>query len=320
MTFVRTTRICIILLIAGMAFIGCSPANAAIQSYIGAVVPLSGYSYSGDYVYLFLTGPNLPSQGVALDNTNRVGTTEVQVDSDGHWEYKWGTSSSGKLDAGVYTVWVADGPGGTSQLGFVDYTTIGVDLTKPSISVNGPSQPVQPGSMDLNSTPLASSIVVNDVYRGVTPLTISGLDPGVYNVTFSKFGYAKLSTPVRVESGSISEVNAVLVLQTGSVAVNSSPAGARVSLDGTDAGVSPVTVRNVTPGNHTLLITSEGFPARTIAVQVIADQTTMTDITFASPQEPTAAPTRAAGLLPATVAGVLTMVLIVALNSRRAKK
>ena len=35
---------------------------------MGDVVTLSGYSYSGPYVYLFLTGPNLPANGVALTN------------------------------------------------------------------------------------------------------------------------------------------------------------------------------------------------------------------------------------------------------------
>ena len=195
---------------------------------------------------------------------------------------------------------------------------IGVDLTKPYISVNGPSEPVQPGFMDLNSTPGAASVVVNDAFRGTTPLTLSGLEPGIYNVTFSKFGYAKLTTPVTVESGSVSEVNAALVLQTGSIAVNTSPAGANVSLGGLSEGVSPLVIGNVMPGNCTLTVSKEGFPPRTLAIRVMGDQTTIVDISLASPATPLA--TRAAGLLPATVAGIVFVGLIVALSPRRNKK
>ncbi len=312
-------RICSILAIAGIALFG-APASAAIQTYLGDIVPLSGYSYSGNYVYLFLTGPNLPPNGVALDNLGRPadqGATQVPVDGDGHWEYKWGTNSGGRLDAGVYTVWVTDGPADRSHLAYVDYSTIGVDLTKPYISVNGPAQPVVPGSMELNSTPDAASVVVNDAFRGTTPLTLGGLDPGVYNVTFSKFGYAKVSTPVKVEAGSISQVNAALVLQLGSVAVNTSPDGANVSLDGTDEGLSPLVIGNVMPGNHTLTVSKEGFPGRTLDIRVAGDQTTIADIALASPQETT--PTRLPGSCPATLGGVLVTAIVLGLISRSRK-
>ena len=324
MTLSHTIRLCIILMIAGMALVGSAPATALIQTYIGDVVTLSGYSYSGDYVYLFLTGPNLNPNGVAIDNIYRSadqGATQVPVESDGHWEYKWGTSSTGgKLDAGSYTVWVTDGPASRSNLAFVDYSTINVELSNPYISVNGPSQPVQPGTMDLNSTPDEASVVVNGAFRGTTPLTLSGLDPGIYNVSFSKFGYEKLSTPVTIESGSVSEVDAALVLQKGSVAVNSTPAGASVTLDGSGAGITPVTVGNLAPGNHTLIVSLAGFPPRSLAIQVAGDQTTLANVMFASPTTPQTsapsaafpAPTRAAGLLPATLCGVMVAALITA--------
>jgi hypothetical protein len=329
MTLTHPVRLFVIIMVAGLALIGGAPATAVIQTYMGDVVDLTGYSYSGPYVYLFLTGPNLDPNGVAIDNIYRPasqGATQVDVDSSGRWEYKWGTTQSGKLDAGVYTVFVADGPADRSHLSAVEFSTIGVDLTKPYISVNGPSQPVLPGTMDLSSIPDGASVVVNDAFRGVTPLLLSGLDPGVYNVSFTRYGYSKLSTPVTVESGSTSEVKATLVVQTGFVSVNSTPVGARVNLDGTDAGLTPVIIGNLTLGNHTLIVTKEGFDPRTLPIQIAGDQTTTVDITFETPPTATVPavlpplPTRAAGLLPATLAGIMFTAMIVALNSRRAKK
>jgi hypothetical protein len=71
------------------------------------MIPLSGYSYDSSAVYLFLTGPNLPVNGVALNEiTARADEghfTEVSVDSNDHWEYQWGTKAiGGRLDAGTY--------------------------------------------------------------------------------------------------------------------------------------------------------------------------------------------------------------------------
>ena len=58
------------------------PHPVLTQTYIGDTVRLSGYCYTSPTVYLFLTGPNLPANGVALDNINsradQGGFTEVR--------------------------------------------------------------------------------------------------------------------------------------------------------------------------------------------------------------------------------------------------
>ena len=105
---------------------GAAAANGLIQTYIGDTVPLSGYCYTSSTVYLFLTGPNLPSDGVALDNiysrADQGGFTEVSVDSNDHWKYDWDTGSlGGRLDAGTYTVWAVDGPNDLSNLNQAQY-------------------------------------------------------------------------------------------------------------------------------------------------------------------------------------------------------
>ena len=315
-----------VLMIIGIALLGCTPAAAQIQTYMGDVVPLSGYSYGGPYVYLFLTGPNLPPDGVALHNINLLASqgqfTRVDVDSDGHWQYKWPTGDiGGRLDAGTYTIWVVDGPNDRSQLAYADYSTISVELSVPYISagINGQTgQASQPGTMDITSTPDEAMVTVNNVFRGTTPLTLSGLAPGTYNLSLSKSGYSILSTPVTVESGSVSEVAATLALQTGSIAVNTTPEGAAITLDGSDAGTSPRTIRNLTPGNHTLVLSVAGLPQRNMTVQVVGDQTTITDVAFISPtMAPSSAPstpapaaTRAPGLVPAVLGGLAIAAMV----------
>jgi hypothetical protein len=309
---VRTTTRGLVVLIAVLALFSGAIAAGQTQASMGNVVTLSGYSYAGDTVYLFLTGPNLPQNGVALDNINRPadngGATRIEVDADGYWVYEWNTGASGgKLDAGSYTVWVADGPADLSHLSTVAYKTISVSLSVPSLTAatSGGSGPQPAGSMNFNAIPDGTSVLINNLYKGMTPLNVSGLNPGIYNVTLSHFGYAKLSMPVTVQAGSVSEVNATLVALTGSVFVNTTPAGARLTLDGLTAGISPATLPDITQGNHLLNVSKEGFVIQSIPVQVTADQTTTVNVVLLPSVN------GVAGFLPLSVAvGVLVALLV----------
>jgi hypothetical protein len=315
---VRTTaRGAVVLIVVLVLFSGATAAGVT-QTYMGDIVTLSGYSYTGDTVYLFLTGPNLPPNGVALDNINRLadqgGATRVDVDADGHWTYEWYTGAvGGKLDAGSYTVWVADGPADRSHLSTVDYNTISVGLSTPSLTAGTSggsgqaSEPLQAGSIDFKAVPDGTSVSVNNVYKGMTPLTVSNLSPGAYNVTLSHFRYAALSFPVTVRSGSVSEVNATLVALTGSLFVNTTPAGAQLTLDGLTAGISPATLPDIIQGSHLLNVSKEGFVTQSIPVQITTNQTTTVNVVLFP-----SGGIGALGFLPLTVAAGILVALLVA--------
>ncbi len=267
-------RSCVLALACILLIAGASAAPA-IQAAVGDIVPLSGYSYGSNNVYLFLTGPNLPSNGVALNDISKRadqgGFTIVPVDSDNHWSYKWGTGSlGGRLDEGTYTIWVVNGPNDRSRLSQADYSTISVTLGQPSISIDTPKVP---GSMDLRSVPDGASVMMGEQYKGKTPLVIADLAPGTYDVVFSQFGYQKFSTRVPVESGKISEVTATLFPDMGAIAVSSVPANATVMVDGQIAGTAPVLAVNLTGGNHTVAVSLEGYISGEQTVTVIPGQT-----------------------------------------------
>jgi hypothetical protein len=303
----------ILIIISCLVLTTCVSASVGITAYIGDTIPLSGYSYGSSTVYLFLTGPNLPVNGVALnDITARADEghfTEVSVDSNDHWEYPWGTNAmGGRLDAGTYTVWVVNRPLDRSQLAKADYNTISIRLGTPVIKI---ISPVIPGSLVLNTSPDGASVLINDVYRGSTPLIIERIEPGTYGVTFSRFGYAKLSTPLRVESGKTTEVSGALIPLTGSLDITSSPAGARILLDAVNQGVTPVSLTDITVGNHTLNVVKEGYVTAEQRVTVV-EGTTQISISLV-PASPLLMDTlRAAGPAPATlIAGFITILLVI---------
>ena len=315
------TLLAISVLMAGILFLAGIPAAAqGIQASMGEDVKISGYSTAGPYVYLFLTGPNLPVNGVALnDITKRAdqgGFTKVSVNGeDDQWSYTWHTNSiNGRLDAGTYTVWVVDGPNDLSRLSTADYQTISVTLGKPSISVD---TTVQPGGMDLQSVPDGASVVINGDYRGKTPLEINGLSPGNYAVTFSRFGFMDKSVSVPVEQGKIAEVKATLQPKTGTLVVNSTPPGARVLLDGVDAGYSPVTLANISADNHTVTLEKDGYVPAALQVGITAGQVNPVEVSLDPvPASPTKTPA-AAGLVPALAGALCVILLGVACSHRR---
>lgn len=301
-----------LLLLAGLLILpGVTAASAGIETSFGSDIPLSGYSTSGPFVYLFLTGPNIPENGVALhDITKRSDMgyfTRVSVDGDDRWSYTWHTASiNGRLDAGTYTVWVVDTPNDRSRLAYADFGTISVTLGKPSIRVDTPALP---GAMELQSVPDGAAVAVNGEDRGMTPLTLREVQPGSYTLTFSRPGFETLTTRVSVEQGRISDVRVTLVPETGTLAVNSTPSGARVLLDGTDAGLSPVILTNITAGNHSVSIQKGGYIPADQGVNVTGGKVSTVDV-YLKPQQAQTASTRAAGSGIVTAAGAVLVILL----------
>jgi hypothetical protein len=122
-----------ILLLAALLL--CASASAIVQ---GEDIPLGGTASGTDVVYLFMTGPNLPDQGIALAGGTPVTTgvpgsfTRVDVNTDGTWSYTWRTGSIGRiLDDGTYTIYIVDEPRARSDLDDSSFATEAVTFGAP---------------------------------------------------------------------------------------------------------------------------------------------------------------------------------------------
>jgi hypothetical protein len=106
------------------------------QAHIGDIVTLNG-TVSGITtiaVYLFVTGPDLDTRGVTLDNLNIPAgsglftTAPVQM-SDGSWTYSWDTSVIlGTMKPGKYTVYVESSPLDRSRYMSGDFATVDIEF------------------------------------------------------------------------------------------------------------------------------------------------------------------------------------------------
>ena len=308
----------IILLLTGYLVLSSTvSASSGIEAYYGDTITLQGYSYGSPSVYLFLSGPNLPVNGVALNDLSARADeghfTTVSVDDNDHWVTKWATNMiNGKLDAGTYTVWVVNSPTDRSRLHADEYTTISIHLNSPGITTNIRSIP---GILELNTTPEGASVLLGENYKGSTPLTIDGIEPGTYTVTFSRFGYFRLSVPVHVEAGKTTTVHGTLIPLTGSLEITTNPQGARILLDSADQGVSPVTVTNISAGNHTVTAIKEGYITTEQSVRILPNQTTPVAILMDPLSSPNPGKLPSSGQGPAiTIAGFIVILMLIRHN------
>jgi hypothetical protein len=115
-------------------------ADIDTEGIMGEPITFHGFSYVGDSVYLFLTGPGLPVNGVTLtDITRRADQghfTVVDVDDNQEWIYSWKTSRiDSAIDDGTYIIYVTNEPKDLSQLGDDSrYKTISVYLKDSGVS------------------------------------------------------------------------------------------------------------------------------------------------------------------------------------------
>ncbi|KAF5033974.1 hypothetical protein DSECCO2_601050 [anaerobic digester metagenome] len=102
--------------------------------FVGEELTLSGTNTDSGTTYLFMTGPNLNSNGVNLTARGSVGDntagsfTRVEVEADDTWSYKWTTSDLGTIDSGGYTIYAVSSPQGRNNLTDAEYDTQTIQL------------------------------------------------------------------------------------------------------------------------------------------------------------------------------------------------
>jgi hypothetical protein len=127
------------------------------------------------------------------------------------------------------------------------------------------------GTAVLESVPNGSHVLVDGKGIGITPLT-AALSAGPHTVEF-RLGKSTRIVHLAVNSGGtvVQRVDWA-VKPTGRLHVSSEPAGARVLVDGTPRGATPLTLDDLPVGAHTVVLQSAAGSVRR-SVTVSADET-----------------------------------------------
>jgi serine/threonine protein kinase len=97
-------------------------------------------------------------------------------------------------------------------------------------------------------------------YSGPLPTVLRELPAGAASVRIEAAGFEPLTQVVTVSAGEVEELRAALIAEAlPPVPITSTPAGARVLLDGAPSGTTPTVLTGLRPGaRHTLQLVAEG--------------------------------------------------------------
>jgi len=166
----------------------------------------------------------------------------------------------------------------------------GIPPVMGAVSVNAASS--EGGTIIVASYPVGAAVSLNGEYQRVTPAEYNNLPPGDYIITVELAGYHTETIPTHLWDGSRREIMVQLesvssvsgqtdtlesLYRYGSIAIDSTPGGADVSLDGVVAGQTPLThaaliLNDVPVGKHTIRVELAGYSPFTSSVTVIKNQ------------------------------------------------
>jgi PEGA domain len=125
------------------------------------------------------------------------------------------------------------------------------------------------GTLIVTTSPPGAQLFIDGVERGITPLTLA-VKPGAHSLELRGNGAPRLM-PITVVAGA--QVSQYIELPTsastfGQLRIRTEPAGARISVDGVARGISPVTVADLPPGEHAVVLESDlGSIKQTVTVE-----------------------------------------------------
>ncbi|MGH9163804.1 MAG: PEGA domain-containing protein [Vicinamibacteraceae bacterium] len=184
-----------------------------------------------------------------------------------------------------------------------------------AVQLFGPSgdRATADGEIVIDSRPSGAEVVIDGRPRGKTPLSVR-VWPG-YHVVELRAGGVVRRQHVGVAAGQVASQYVELgaaettspdtpepLATSGTLVVTSAPSGAEVVIDGQARGTTPLTLKALPPGRHTVRLSREGIE-HTRDVEIAAGQTTNVTVPLAPkpPPEPKAGYVRVTSRIPVTI-------------------
>lgn len=217
--------------------------------------------------------------------------------------------------------------------GYADWSSTAQVTTGVTVQVNAYLQLLPAssnGGIAVSSDPSAAAVYLDDQYMGVTTaygdLELTGVTAGSHTLALRLDGYDEYRLTVQVTpdttvkvrprlttTGNPSMTTTPTVLaDRGALQANSTPSGAKVSLDGLFKGTTPLSITDVPAGPHTVRFSLEGYVEREQPVDVRAGQTATLSANLTPANQ-----TRSDGPLLAVLAALGVVTVATVLRSRR---
>lgn len=121
--------------------------------------------------------------------------------------------------------------------------------------------PLNVGSLSVVANPSEAKIFLNDKLMGISPLEISTLLAGKYDLKISLDGCETWQKRIEIPAGQKISINANLIKTAsyGEIFINSSPEDAVIFIDSQHHGATPNIIRNIPVGVHQISLVLPGY-------------------------------------------------------------
>jgi hypothetical protein len=155
---------------------------------------------------------------------------------------------------------------GRRRPGRVKFMAAAVVLAAATVGLFAAGQRISPsalavttGIMTVNTDPPGAEVEVDGAARGRSPIRLE-LSAGAHTLVIRGNGGESRTVPVSIAAGA--EISQYLEVPKagsgfGQLQVRTEPAGARISIDGTPLGKTPMTIVEIAPGEHVITLESD---------------------------------------------------------------
>lgn len=143
---------------------------------------------------------------------------------------------------------------------------------------------IQTGTLSITTNPAGAEVIVDGQPRGQSPLNLS-MTPGAHSVVVRGEGEPR-TIPITIVAGATSAQYLDLpkaAATTGVLQISSDPPGAKVTVDGVARGTAPLTLNDLTVGQHSLTLENE-VGSVTHAVTIAPDAPVSLVVPLGAPQ------------------------------------
>ncbi|MHC4139226.1 MAG: PEGA domain-containing protein, partial [Planctomycetota bacterium] len=136
---------------------------------------------------------------------------------------------------------------------------------------------MEEGSIDVKSKPSDAMVLLDSKEVGTTPVSLISIPVGPHEIEIKIDGYENWKRSIIIKKGKLTNLNATLQLNIGSISIESYPEKAKIILDGKEVGKAPKRLTDIIVGTHEVEVLLGGYVTwkRTIKVKT-AKETSLT--------------------------------------------
>ena len=128
------------------------------------------------------------------------------------------------------------------------------------------------GSVYIRSEPSGGEVYLDGISKGITPVLLENIPAGTHTVRVTKKEFHDFDQVITITPGGPIFVSANLGRGHGSVQVFTSVSGTKAYLDDEFQGIAPLTIYNVSEGEHSLSLVKWGYEIWSSSIQVKAHE------------------------------------------------